>query len=159
MSTTIAAHPRLSAEARAYNTWAVGSSRLEQLLRLEDDCLLVAEVDGRIEGAVLFSRDTGGVLYLCWICVHPQARSKRIGPLLLKTGLEDAIARGYRSVWGMVLAENRSVHRYLARLGCKRVGLLENHWFGQDYVLWQYLPRNPADSISPIAPNSSIPPP
>ena len=50
-------------------------------------------------------------------------------------------ARGAHKVWCDSRADNVESIATLERAGFRRIASLENHWFNQDYLLWECVPR------------------
>lgn len=74
----------------AYHTsWPLERARvyLEKFYRFEPESCLVATEGGRIVGAILaysFERETGFILYIQELMVHPEAQSRGIGKAMVK---------------------------------------------------------------------------
>lgn len=135
MATVIAAQENYTPEAREVHVRANSQAHLMARIRHSPALLLVAEVDGGIAGAATFDI-SGGVLFVPWICVAESARHLRIGPALYDAAFAQGRERGCHKASGVSLTSNRGVLRYLKRIGGNQVGLLKNHWFGQDYLMW-----------------------
>jgi ribosomal protein S18 acetylase RimI-like enzyme len=131
----IGRHPEFNAAARAHALET--NSRRRMINRIEDPPgLIVVEVDGVVEGFATVVADCG-TMYIPWICVHPESRTRGIGPALYRMVIEEARLRGYSKVWGVSLTSSRGVNRFLTRIGGRIVGTMKRHWFDQDYEYWE----------------------
>ena len=132
---TISNHSEFNAAARAHAYYM--NSRELMLQRVENPPgLIVVEVDGVVEGFATLKQDCG-TMYVPWICVHPEVRSRRVGPALYRMVISEARVLGYSKVWGVSLTSSRGVNRFLTRIGGRVVGTMRRHWFDQDYDYWE----------------------
>jgi ribosomal protein S18 acetylase RimI-like enzyme len=71
-------------------------SYIDRFYRFEPaSCLVVGEDDGRVSGAILaysFEKESGLVLFIQELCVHPEFRSKGYGKALV-TKLRESLSR------------------------------------------------------------------
>lgn len=136
VQTVIGQHADFNESARQTALGANGPDRLAQRIARRPSGLLVAEVDGVVQGFATMNMDCG-TLYIPWICTRPDARHRRLGPALYQAAIAEARRRGCHKVWGVSLPGARSINRYLERIGGRVVGTMTKHWHGQDYVYWE----------------------
>ena len=79
----------------------------------------------------------GDLWWLAWFGVLPRARGQRLGCRLVENMISIARQRGLRKIWCDSRAENQCSIAILQAAGFERICDLPNHWYGQDYVLWQ----------------------
>ena len=99
--------------------WSVEGARsyVEKFYRFEPaSCLVVTEDDGRVTGAILaysFEKESGLVLYIQELCVHPEFRSKGYGKSLV-TRLRESLSRrpSYVKVKPLVKADTGVLNFY-----------------------------------------------
>jgi ribosomal-protein-alanine N-acetyltransferase len=100
----------------------------------------VAEVDGGVLGwiaglAWLRGREPWGRIYA--IAVHPQARGRKLGPLLMHQMIDALRERGAGRIFLEVRPDNHAAIRLYEKLGFVRCQVLE-HYYG---------PGNPAQRM------------
>ena len=103
--------------------------------------------------AVLVSRDAAGLtgfcvsryddatVWLSWFGVADRARRQGLGLALVEALKASLPARGAHKIWCDSRADNVESIATLERAGFRRIASLENHWFNQDYLLWECVPR------------------
>ncbi|MFI5379765.1 MAG: GNAT family N-acetyltransferase [Tepidisphaerales bacterium] len=129
-----ASHPKAKLGESAKYTPA----RLRQRVKRDRDAVFVALCDRRIVGFCVNFKDDG-VLMLEWYGVDPARRRHGLGQRLLQHLINGARRRGCHKVWCDTNADNRASAKVLSRAGFEPVCTLENHWYGQDFILWQKL--------------------
>lgn len=100
--------------------------------------------------AVMVARDASGVVGFCvsryddatiwlsWFGTAARARGGGIGAALLAALVASLPARGAHKIWCDSRTDNVESRRALERAGFRRIATLENHWFNQDYFLWEW---------------------
>jgi RimJ/RimL family protein N-acetyltransferase len=100
--------------------------------------ILVAKLDAAIVGFCL-SRWDDDLIWLSWFGVHPNYRRKGIASTLL-VGLEDALRKEQiHKIWCDCRTENQASIVVLTKQGYSPICTVRNHWYGQDYILWEKL--------------------
>jgi ribosomal protein S18 acetylase RimI-like enzyme len=100
---------------------------------------LVARDGERLVGYCV-SRFDNGTIYLDWYGTAPEARGRGIGASLL-TALADSLpSRRAHKIWCDSRTDNKESNAVLERAGYHRIATLVNHWYGQDYFLWECYP-------------------
>lgn len=102
--------------------------------------------------AVLVTRDSGGLIGFCvsrfddgtiwlsWFGTAARARGRGIGSSLLAALAKTLPSRHAHKIWCDSRVDNKESQSVLERAGFRRVATLTNHWFGQDYFLWEWYP-------------------
>jgi len=114
----VATVARLYLEAYGVD-WSLDGAKayIEKFYRFEPaSCWVAAEDDGRLAGAILaysFERESGVVLFIQELCVHPESRSKGYGKSLV-TKLRDSLARrpSYVKIKPLVKADTGVLNFY-----------------------------------------------
>jgi ribosomal protein S18 acetylase RimI-like enzyme len=88
------------------------------------------------------SRFDNGTIYLDWYATDPEARGRGrgIGISLLAALAETLPSRRAHKIWCDSRTDNKESNSVLERFGFRRITTLVNHWYGQDYFLWEWLP-------------------
>lgn len=99
--------------------WSV----LERTLRRDPDLFLVAEVEGRVVGAVL-GRYDGRRGWANHLAVEPTARSQGIGSRLMRELERRLVVKGCRKLNLHVMPGNRSVCPFYEGIGYRRAEII-----------------------------------
>jgi len=125
-----------SEEARRSEMAKYTPENLRAIVAEDGRAVLVAELDGELAGFCI-TRYDDGIVWLAWFGVADRARGRGVGAAILR-GLEDTTrARGIHKVWCDTRTDNVRSQRVLERAGFTRICEVANHWYGQDFVLWQ----------------------
>ena len=113
-----------------------------QLLRescaTDPDSVLVAVQGDRIVGFCI-SRYDDSLIWLSWFGVHPSHRRQGIGSALL-SALEAIVCQGRsHKIWCDCRTENIESKTALEHHHYTRLCTVRNHWYGQDFILWEKL--------------------
>ncbi len=118
-----------------------GKYTLEKLrARLRDDgySVTVAEDESGLLGFA-FTRFDDHVIWIEWFGVSPGSRRHGVGSAILQELVRTAPARSSHKVWCDSRTTNEPVRATFRRNGFREVARLENHWYGQDFILWERL--------------------
>jgi len=110
--------------------------RLEQMIAADVDSVQVATVNTRIVG-FCFSNIDDGLIWLSWFGVSPEYRRRGIGTALLSALDERAKRAGAHKIWCDCRPNNVTSRVTLAGSGYREICTLVNHWYGQDFLLWE----------------------
>ena len=110
--------------------------RLKEMIAADIESIQVAKIDGQVVG-FCFSNIDDGLIWLSWFGVDPEYRRHGIGTSLL-TAI-DGRARRARAhkIWCDCRTNNIASHLTLATFGYRELCKLDNHWYGQDFLLWE----------------------
>ena len=100
---------------------------------------LVAREGDRLVGYCV-SRFDSGTIYLDWYGTDQRARGRGIGAALLAALAATLPSRRAHKIWCDSRTDNTESNSVLERAGFRRIATLENHWFGQDFFLWEFCP-------------------
>jgi ribosomal protein S18 acetylase RimI-like enzyme len=138
MRTTIERLDIYTPEARQAILASYNLQFLQNRFAADAYCLYVGEDDEGVQGFGLIELDRG-TLNIEWICVDPLSRHKRLGPKLYRFAIEIGRMIRLPKAWGLTLATNRSSQRFLPRIGFRIMCEMKKHWYGLDYVYWEYV--------------------
>jgi ribosomal protein S18 acetylase RimI-like enzyme len=111
---------------------------LRQATLREPDSVLTARVGSELVG-FCFSEDDDGLVWLAWFGVHPSFRRRGVGSGLLRS-LEERVRNGRsHKIWCDCRTENQVSQAALIRQGYSMLCTVPNHWYGQDFILWEKL--------------------
>lgn len=111
----------------------------EKLVRsVEEDphSVLVAKRGKEVVGFCL-SRYDDGLIWLAWFGVKPEYRRQGIASQLLITLEKTVRQRKAHKIWCDTRTENLPSQTLLRRAGYRQVAILLNHWYGQDFYIWE----------------------
>jgi ribosomal protein S18 acetylase RimI-like enzyme len=111
------------------------SSLLDSLLN-DPDSILIARTSDKVVG-FCFNHNDDGVIWLSWFGVHPDYRGMGVGSALLRK-LEETVSNGRsHKIWCDCRTENEGSKYVLSKEGYTELCTVLNHWYGQDFILWQ----------------------
>jgi RimJ/RimL family protein N-acetyltransferase len=113
-----------------------GARRLQQMIAADADSVQVAMVNTRVVG-FCFSNIDDGLIWLSWFAVVPEYHRRGIGTSLLSALDERAKRAGAHKIWCDCRPNNIASRATLADFGYREVCTLVNHWYGQDFLLWE----------------------
>ena len=143
----VAALVRAVVEPLAYYSEAARTAEIAKYsaanlaVMAEEDAaaVIVAAVGARVVGFCI-SRYDDGVIWLSWFGVDPAWRGSGVGGALLGALEAGVRARGCRKIWCDTRTENVRSQAVLRRAGYTEICRLDDHWYGQDFILWQKVP-------------------
>jgi ribosomal protein S18 acetylase RimI-like enzyme len=98
--------------------------------------IIVARDGGELVG-FCFSKDDDGIIWLAWFGVHASYRRRGVGLALLQNLEEIARSRNVHKVWCDCRTENEASKAVLSGYGYIELCTVRNHWYGQDFILWE----------------------
>jgi RimJ/RimL family protein N-acetyltransferase len=109
---------------------------LRESVSEDPDSVLVARVGPDLVGFCL-SRYDDGLVWLSWFGVEKEHRNKGIGSALLDS-LEETVRHGRsHKIWCDCRTENEASKAVLTCHGYTQICVVRNHWYGQDFILWE----------------------
>lgn len=109
---------------------------LKQKIKGEVLSVIVARVNHRLAGFCL-SRFDDYTLWLEWFGVVEEHRGKGIAGLLLNGLAETVVPRNCHKIWCDCRTANKAAIHILAAHGYRQLVTVSNHWYGQDFILWE----------------------
>jgi ribosomal protein S18 acetylase RimI-like enzyme len=98
--------------------------------------LVAVSSQNRIEG-FLFSHFDDYTIWLDWLGVSPESRRKGIGRALINELCRTARIRKAHKIWCDCRTTNLPSIRLLREMKFRKIAEVKNHWYGQDFVLWE----------------------
>lgn len=98
--------------------------------------VIVATSDNLIVGFCL-TRFDDYLIWLEWFGVLPDYRGKGITNRLLQELEKTVSPRNCHKVWCDCRTENNAAIHILTTHGYKQLVTIPNHWYGQDFILWE----------------------
>ncbi len=140
MRETIAAIPYYNEAAKSAEFAKYTVDRLRARQDGDPGALLVArDDDGGLIGFCV-SRYDDATIWLDWFGTAAHARKRGVGSALLDALAAALPARGAHKIWCDSRTDNVESAAALERAGFRRIATLSNHWYNQDYFLWEYFP-------------------
>lgn len=124
---------------RNYELGLYTEQRFSETISEDADAIWLAYLDDIPVGLSVVQPDCD-LWWFSWIGVTRAGRGHRLGYLLTANILECARLRGIQKISCATRSENSRSISILRELGFEKVCDLDNHWFGQDYLLWQIKP-------------------
>ena len=113
---------------------------LRSMLTSDPAAVLVAR-DGADLTGFCVSRFDDGTIWLSWFGTAPGARRRGVGAALLAGLAKTLPSRRAHKIWCDSRTDNTESASVLERTGFRRIATLTNHWYGQDYFLWEWYPQ------------------
>jgi ribosomal protein S18 acetylase RimI-like enzyme len=125
--------------ARRAEVAKYSADALRALMTGDPQGLLVARDDTGLVGFCV-SRFDDGTIWLSWFGTAAHARGRGVGAALLAALAQTLPARHAHKIWCDSRTDNVESRTVLERAGFRRTVTLTNHWYGQDYFLWEWYP-------------------
>jgi ribosomal protein S18 acetylase RimI-like enzyme len=132
----VLATPYYNERAKSHEISKYGASGLRAMIREDPDSVLVARQESRVVGFGM-SRLDDGLLWLSWIGIDAAHRGRGLGRALLRAMERSARSRGCHKVWCDCRTTNTASARMLESSGYARLATVRQHWYRQDFILWQ----------------------
>jgi ribosomal protein S18 acetylase RimI-like enzyme len=115
------------------------AAALRALATDDPNAVLVSRDADGLTGFCL-SRFDDGTVWLSWFGTAGRARRTGVGAALLAALAGTLSVRDAHKVWCDSRTDNKESKSVLERAGFQRIATLTNHWYGQDYFLWEWYP-------------------
>lgn len=139
MNEVIQSLPYYNERARREETAKYTASHLVSYVSDDPDAVLVAWQEATPIGFCV-SRYDDGVVWLSWFGVAASARGLGVGTRMVRALLQTLASRGAHKLWCDTRTDNKGSQIVLERMGFARIARLDNHWYGQDFFLWEKYP-------------------
>ena len=113
--------------------------KLRALVSEDSQAVLVTRDTNGLTGFCV-SRFDDGTIWLSWFGTALRARGRGIGAALLAALAGTLTLRNAHKIWCDSRVDNTESKSALERAGYRRIATLTNHWYGQDYFLWEWYP-------------------
>ena len=107
-------------------------------IKEDPDSVLVARVGPELVGFCQ-SRYDDGPVWLSWFGVHPKWRGRGITTAILNALEKTLPARNAHKIWCDCRTTNEESKAVLTHFGYSQICSVSNHWYGQDFILWEKL--------------------
>jgi len=111
---------------------------LKESLSQKPDSLMIAKAGLEIIG-FCFNREDDGLIWLSWIGIRQDFRRQGLASELLRALDGQAKRMGAHKVWCDCRTNNEASKLMLGSCGYSEICVISNHWYGQDYILWEKL--------------------
>jgi RimJ/RimL family protein N-acetyltransferase len=127
--------PHYSTAFKAFERARMNKAFLSNLIDTDPDYVMLVRDRNAVVAGLMISGPEYGALFLYWAYLKPEFR---VGTLAMRS------MRNYVSHWdnnrfhkisALVKPENRAPRMLMKRNGYREITLLENHLFGEDYIL------------------------
>jgi ribosomal protein S18 acetylase RimI-like enzyme len=115
------------------------ASGLRVLVAEDPQAVLVARDSTGLIGFCV-SRYDDGTVWLAWFGTVSRARGRGVGASLLAALATTLPSRHAHKIWCDSRVDNTQSQSVLERAGFRRIATLSNHWYEQDYYLWEWYP-------------------
>jgi ribosomal protein S18 acetylase RimI-like enzyme len=134
--TIVDALPYYNERAKRSELAKYTADRLRQSASVDPGAVLVARVDGKLAGFIINNLDDE-TIWLSWFGVDIALRERGVGSSLLKALDRRALSLGVHKIWCDSRAENLESKIALAKHGFRQICTIPDHWYRQDFILWQ----------------------
>lgn len=134
----VLALPYYSDVAKASELAKYSPRSMQESVLIDPDAVLVARSADRIVG-FCFSNNDDGVIWLAWFGVDAKYRCMGVGSSLLRKLAETVSEGRSHKIWCDCRTENEASKRALSKQGFVQLCTIQNHWYGQDFILWEKL--------------------
>lgn len=111
-------------------------NQLREKIIDDEDSIIIALQNNEIVGFCM-SRKDDMVIWLEWFGVQPSARRKGVARQLVKTLEQIRKKAGFHKIWCDCRTENLKSIQLLSSASYTPICTIKNHWYGQDFILWQ----------------------
>jgi len=132
----LSAVPYYNERAKSAERLKYTSVRLQELTAADPESVLVASIDTQVVGYCFNERDDE-LLWLSWFGVHLDFRKRGVGQKLLDAFEDRARSMRSHKVWCDTRTNNSESISVLMRQGFQPLCTARNHWYGQDFILWE----------------------
>ncbi len=139
MRKTIADVPYYNDQAKRAEFAKYDTEALRAITASDPRAVLVARDEHGLIGFCV-SRFDDATIWLSWFGTAAHARGRGIGGALLSALAATLPSRGAHKIWCDCRTDNVESISALERAGFQRIATLANHWYHQDYFLWEYYP-------------------
>jgi len=136
ISTTIASIPYYNDLAKASEIDKYKADDIEAKISEETHSVIVARMGDEIVGFCLTKFDDN-LIWIEWFGVACEYRGSGIAGQLLDAMEATVKERKCHKVWCDTRTSNRESAHILTKRGYKKIATISNHWYGQDFILWE----------------------
>ncbi|MGJ4924382.1 GNAT family N-acetyltransferase [Bradyrhizobium oligotrophicum] len=134
--TIVDALPYYNERAKTSEISKYSANRLRQSASIDSSSILVARFNTSLVGFVISNLDDE-TIWLSWFGVDPVYRRRGIGDQLLQALDRRALSMGVHKLWCDSRTDNVESKARLADNGFRQICTIPDHWYRQDFVLWE----------------------
>ncbi|MFT3934775.1 MAG: GNAT family N-acetyltransferase [Chitinophagaceae bacterium] len=136
MEALINAIPYYNELAKQHETERYSANSLADKIKEDPYAVIIAETDKQIAGFCV-SRFDDYTIWLEWFGVTEDNRGKGITKKLLQKLEETITIRKCHKIWCDCRTTNQAAIHILSEAGYTQIATIPNHWYKQDFILWQ----------------------
>jgi RimJ/RimL family protein N-acetyltransferase len=130
----IATSPHYSERFKAHEMGRLDRNFLRNLMSIDPWHIMIMCADG-VPGGAMVSGPEYGAVFRYWSWVFPSHRQTKLGMFGMRAFDEHWNNQRFHKAFTYVRPENEVARMLLKRYGYRETALLEQHIFGQDYLL------------------------
>lgn len=108
---------------------------LKQKIKDKNNCYVTAKVNNKIVG-FCYGYFDAGTFWLEWIGVGKEFRRKGIATSMIMFAHKKLKSRVHK-IWNDSRSNNKEAVAFFKKLKFEKVAHIKNHWYKQDFCLWQ----------------------
>jgi ribosomal protein S18 acetylase RimI-like enzyme len=128
--------PYYNDRARKAELAKYSTAGLKKLVNNDTGAVLVAKVGTELAGYCISSHDDS-LIWMAWIAVRPDYRRMKIASSLIEALEIRAQSLNSHKIWCDCRTENEFSKLTLRHNGFRPICTIPNHWFEQDFILWE----------------------
>lgn len=128
--------PYYNAVAKATEMAKYRPESIASAIATDPQFTLVARLEGVLAG-FCFSQKDDGLIWLAWFGVAAAYRRQGVGTAILEALVKRSLSSGSHKIWCDSRTSNTPSRSLLEKCGFRAICTVANHWYGQDFILWE----------------------